>query len=1489
MKVHSALLTPPALLLPAIFCPLESAQRISHVRTGHVAMAKPASADSAVTFAVRVCARATAMPRRSAGKDAPPVNVTCPLNVCCSEFGFCGTTTEFCGNGCQSNCGDPSIPSCSANQESATARRIGYYEAWANGRSCMAYPPEKISAESLTHINFAFALISNSFTVVEMTAGDSDLWKRTTALKSRNPTLKVYLSIGGWTFNDPPTSNIFSDLAASADNTNTFISHILRVFETYGFDGLDVDWEYPGASDRGGNLADKKNYVTFMAAVKKAFAGPGYGLTFTAPSSFWYLQHFDLPGLLQHADWVNVMTYDLHGTWDGTDVWIGPIVEAHTNLTEIDEAFKLYMRAGVSPDQMVMGMGFYGRAFTLADPECPTPGCIWASGADAGPCSGQSGILMYNEIQSILKSNDTDGEPPYPVLDEDAAVKYVVWNTNQWVSFDDADTFALKINYADNRCIGGTMIWSLDQDDDSYSALNGLYPGLNSSANGGTEKNDKCFITDCNVISCGDGYIMMGDTNENPLSPGQRCDRLICCPKNNSPSSCSLRGGDSSPCNPTCHAGEQLLTTETCASGGAQAFCCTADFKLSDYCTLEDCQDPGSASCPSGETLWTTIRKGELDFDQVDFCQDETKNCPPTCSDKQVKPFCCIDGMPFSNCKWYGTPPLCHDNACPLGQISLTTDIQGDASKPCSGSGTRSYCCDYNGNDENIIPFDNIFPDTVPEGSLSFQEEFDPDSGVGMDSDGAGTSSQLPDDRVEDDTAFGEVFIDSPNANAVSSLELSTNWVVTQCSQTSDQPQAVAMYCKTDLATSECSHVMIGGAEHTIVKMPTTCGRGPYARVSSLTIHPNQNVLSPFHQAQKPATEPVYLLEFDYNFAAIPTSNGPVYMRADVTDMPDYWDTVVESPPERKRWLKERGLDRKLEQRWWGTFKNWLAKLNTVEKDTSVSRNFHWQDTWTIFHKEVSCPGPPQFEASIDVSFTGTADLNSRYGFYLQATVVPPAGELFPAPMARRVIAIHSVQAAYVYFSADANAQAQFTLSGEASLQYDSSMIQFASFGFPGLYYPGLLTIVTGQLSVSGQFTTRVGYTFPTISFNFGKTDPDVVSPAVTPGIFVHGIDLEAGYNVELTGDLSIHAVPTLQLGLSVLGGAAFVQVDLYGGVRVNGSVSNTVALELCIGAYYGVSVDGGLTGSVLYWETAPLSINFYKNEQEVYGQCFKAVTEPVTIGERSDNRIEFIDGATIEIQPSLFGPAYIEQKTPTEAKHIFPSSPPNDLHKRLSIPFIPGLLNCPDTNSQIGGEMTDDDPYSDVNQNTLEDAFERRSFNGQLDLGFDELESVAGNRSFTGPGSILVKVSQCPSVSFKALPYNTLGTLYYDLANPTDPKFDPTFQTHNSPAPNSKPTTYGREHIYEIQLISDFMSSLATQTALWNTVNNNFCSWLNQFVINVGMVQNTLHCFPYDARIITQNSQNPYMPFLEGVANGIKACLTFENKLHPVADFFQG
>lgn len=67
--------------------------------------------------------------------------------------------------------------------------------------------------------------------------------------------------------------------------------------------------EYPGAPDRGGKPDDTANYVELLKTLKSSFAKSGRSLelTFTAPSSLWYLRWFDLPGMMKYADWINLV------------------------------------------------------------------------------------------------------------------------------------------------------------------------------------------------------------------------------------------------------------------------------------------------------------------------------------------------------------------------------------------------------------------------------------------------------------------------------------------------------------------------------------------------------------------------------------------------------------------------------------------------------------------------------------------------------------------------------------------------------------------------------------------------------------------------------------------------------------------------------------------------------------------------------------------------------------------------------------------------------------------------------------------------------------------------------------------------------------------------------------------------------------------------------------------------------------------------------
>lgn len=163
---------------------------------------------------------------------------SCPLNVCCSKHGFCGTTKDFCG--------DETVdrPSCPGNSN-GIGRVIGYYEGWAVKRPCHSMVPYEIPAGVYTHINFAFGSISpQTFQVIPSSTLDEDLWRKIKTVRYRDVGVKIWLAIGGWTFNDAdqPTHMIFSDIAASTGKQDAFFASLVSVMQTYGFDGIDIDW-----------------------------------------------------------------------------------------------------------------------------------------------------------------------------------------------------------------------------------------------------------------------------------------------------------------------------------------------------------------------------------------------------------------------------------------------------------------------------------------------------------------------------------------------------------------------------------------------------------------------------------------------------------------------------------------------------------------------------------------------------------------------------------------------------------------------------------------------------------------------------------------------------------------------------------------------------------------------------------------------------------------------------------------------------------------------------------------------------------------------------------------------------------------------------------------------------------------------------------------------------------------------------------------------
>ncbi|KAL4937867.1 hypothetical protein BDV06DRAFT_232270 [Aspergillus oleicola] len=471
----------------------------------------------------------------------------------------------------------------------------------------------------------------------------------------------------------------------------------IRFLNYYGFDGIDIDWEYPGAPDRGGKPEDPKNFVALVRTLRSTFdASPrSLGLTFTIPSSYWYLRWFDMPALMKYADWTNLMSYDLHGTWDKYDP-IGNIVQGHTNLTEIKQAAQLLWRVGIKPEQVAIGFGFYGRSFELTDPDCTKPGCPFRGGARAGPFSDTSGILMHYEIQAILAQ-----KPGLkPVHDEESGVNYLVFDKNQWVSFDDATTFKQKLDWADEIGFSGSLIWASDTDDDKYRAMSGLmgaavsHPQLPVAAFSATSDSvsqnlvgqngqDCKRMNDCvdpDIVRCPSGFKKVGWDKDGCKSGG----KLICCPIGKAPSTCQWRGGGKD-CNGQCHPGEATLFGSSWYGGGFEAesdtsrcnrgykvFCCGAgDWKdVIQGCHWTKCG--GSCVVPDREIVSS--------HDGCSIFHPEKK-------------YCCPSNAPLHDCTWRGTPLDCPDAKCKSNEVAVANDGQGDSGWGCFWGRKRTACC----------------------------------------------------------------------------------------------------------------------------------------------------------------------------------------------------------------------------------------------------------------------------------------------------------------------------------------------------------------------------------------------------------------------------------------------------------------------------------------------------------------------------------------------------------------------------------------------------------------------------------------------------------------------------------------------------------------------------------------------------------------------------------------------------------------------------
>ncbi len=153
----------------------------------------------------------------------------------------------------------------------------------------------------VTSISFGY-ISPNDYELYGIRQLGPEILRAMTDYKQQAPGLKVWIALGGWTFNDDgeDTQPVFGDLSSTHNKRQKFLDNLVKFMIEYGFDGVDFDWEYPGADDRGGHPEDAQNYVELLKETRDRFQSlrRGWGISFTAPSSYWYLQHFDIEHMM---------------------------------------------------------------------------------------------------------------------------------------------------------------------------------------------------------------------------------------------------------------------------------------------------------------------------------------------------------------------------------------------------------------------------------------------------------------------------------------------------------------------------------------------------------------------------------------------------------------------------------------------------------------------------------------------------------------------------------------------------------------------------------------------------------------------------------------------------------------------------------------------------------------------------------------------------------------------------------------------------------------------------------------------------------------------------------------------------------------------------------------------------------------------------------------------------------------------------------------